>query len=495
MSEIAVRSVTTFGLSADMSERKGKPRKKRHTPSGDPQPSLPAADEQSDGDIGALDEKAYDDALDGSDPDDMGEDGLWEALSPRISAAENVRLRAELAMLQDKFASMRFDQRAAASTGNDHKLAVWKPNSLKGMAADTPSMDKPGSVLLFRRLVFDWLGAYSFVLRLFTEERKMLTKTELLLHRTNRAAFLDAWTPSSLTHLHHDVYMELKRHLSRSILVAHIFTQVTTEHHECAAGLWDALLRTFHPRSHQVIAAVIAEAASVILQGPDPDTTDPDKAFRKWDAAVSSLHANARDLPSLDPSTLAMCLMIASMHASKEESYYQAYFHLQPTLALPSATLNAHTIRTAAVNAFNTEQRRRSSASRAPDSVLGFAAAAGFRRPPTGTSTPAPSCCRCPHHCVLPDGTFRPVRHVEAQVAAVPARESEADVSEKTLRAYRVYKAAIDGSAPHADIERLSRALKEERQSDRERARYYRMQEEEEAVMAIAAARDYDSDE
>ena len=98
MSEITVRSVTTFGLSADMSERKGKPRKKRHTPSGDPQPSLPAADEQSDGDIGALDEKAYDDALDGSDHDDMGEDGLWEALSPRISAAENVRLRAELAM-------------------------------------------------------------------------------------------------------------------------------------------------------------------------------------------------------------------------------------------------------------------------------------------------------------------------------------------------------------------------------------------------------------
>ena len=360
-----------------MPDKKGKQRNKRRSlpaPSGEPQPSLPAADDQqSDEDIGELDEKAYDDALDGSDPDDMGEDGLWEASSPRISAAEGVQLRAELAMLQDKFASMRFDQRAAASTGNDtHRLAVWKPNSLRGMAADTPSMDKPGSVLLFRRLVFDWLGAYSFVLRLSTEERKMLTKTELLLHRTNRAAFLDAWTPSSLTHLHHDVYMELKRYLSRSILVAHIFTQVTTEHHECATGLWDALLRTFHPRSHQVISAVIAEAASTILQGPDHDTTDPAKGFRKWDAAVISLHANARDLPALDAGLLSTCLMVASLHASKEDSYYQAYLQLQATLALPSATLDAHTVRTAAVNAFNAEQRRRSSTSRAPDSVRGL---------------------------------------------------------------------------------------------------------------------------
>ena len=72
----------------------------------------------------------------------------------------------------------------------------------------------------------------------------------------------------------------------------------------------------------------------------------------------------------------------------------------------------------------------------------------------------------------------------------MPDRDSEADVSEKTLRAYRVYKAAIDSNSSHADIERLTRALKEERQADRERARYYRMQEEEDAIMAIAAARD-----
>ena len=86
-----------------MPVKKKKERNKRRSlpaPSGDPQHSLPAAnDPQSDEDIGELDEKAYDDALDGSDHDDIGEDGLWEASSPRISAAEGVQLRAELAML------------------------------------------------------------------------------------------------------------------------------------------------------------------------------------------------------------------------------------------------------------------------------------------------------------------------------------------------------------------------------------------------------------
>ena len=193
---------------------------------------------------------------------------------------------------------------------------------------------------------------------------------------------------------------------------------------------------------------------------------------------------------------LSTCLMYASLHASTEDLYYQAYAQLQATLAQPSATFDTPTVRAAAVTAFNAEQRRRSSTSRAPDSVLAFAASAGFRRPITGTSTPASSCCRCPHHCVLPDGTFRIVRPVEAHIAAVPDRDPEADVSDKTLRAYRVYKAAItDPNSSRADIARLTGDLKERRQADRERAQYYRMQEEEDAILAIAAARDYDSDE
>ena len=80
------------------------------------------------------------------------------------------------------------------------------------------------------------------------------------------------------------------------------------------------------------------------------------------------------------------------------------------------------------MTAFHAEERFRSSTSRAPDSVMAFAAPAGFRRPIT-------------------------------------------------------------------DLARLTGKLEEERQSDRERARYHRMQDKETALLAVAAAGDYDSDD
>jgi len=258
-------------------------------------------------------------------------------------------------------------------------------------------------------------------------------------------------------------------------------------------------MQAFHPRAPQAVADFLTEKTVAILRGPDHNATDPSVAFRKWDSAVSALNRHAHDLPPITAQTLCACLMYASLHASKEDSYYQAYMQLQATLALPSATFDAATVRAAAVSAFHAEQRRLSSTSRAPESVLGFAAAAtGFRRPPTGTSTPASTCCRCPHHCVLPDGTFRIVRPaaVEAHLAAVPDRGHEPDVSDKTLRAYRAYQTAIsDPDSSSADIQRTTRALQAQRQDDRERARYYRMQEEEDAILAIAASRDYESDD
>ena len=55
--------------------------------------------------------------------------------------------------------------------------------------------------------------------------------------------------------------------------------------------------------------------------------------------------------------------------------------------------------------------------------------------------------------------------------------------------------APTDPNSSRADIARLTGDLQEKRQDDRDRARYYRMQEEEDAILAIAAARDYDSDE
>jgi hypothetical protein len=241
---------------------------------------------------------------------------------------------------------------------------------------------------------------------------------------------------------------------------------------------------------------MIAEATVTILQGPDHDTTDPAKSFRNWDAAVDSLNQNASDLPPLDAKMLSTCLMVASLHASKEDSYYQAYAQLQAARALPSATFDGPTVRAAAVAAFHAEQRRRSSTSRAPDSVMAFAASTGFSRPITDTFTPASSCCRFPHHCVLPDGTFRVVRPVEPHLSAVPDRDPYADVSDKTIKAYQAYRAAIeDPHCSRADLTRLTRNLKSERQPDHERARYHRMQEVEAAVLAAATAGDYDSDD
>ena len=79
-------------------------------------------------------------------------------------------------------------------------------------------------------------------------------------------------------------------------------------------------------------------------------------------------------------------------------------------------------------------------------------------------------CCdglRCFHR-------FSPPAHL----SAVPDRDPFADVSASPIKAYQAYQAALED--PHrscADLARLTGTLKLERQSDRERARYYRMQE------------------
>ena len=97
---------------------------------------------------------------------------------------------------------------------------------------------------------------------------------------------------------------------------------------------------------------------------------------------------------------------------------------------------------------------------------MAFAASTGFHRPPT------------------------------AHLSAVPDRDPFADVSASPIKAYQAYQAAIED--PHcscADLARLTGTLKLERQSDRERARYYRMQAEEAAFLADAAAGPYASDD
>ena len=403
-------------------------------------------------------------------------------------------LEAELDLMRERLAA----RRAPAAASGDPRRSTWKPNSLRSLPSETPFMHKPGSILAFRRAVIEWLGSYSFVLRLSTEERKMLTSAELELHRANRDAFLESWTPASLNQLQHDAYLELKRHLARSILVAPIFTQVTTEHANCATRMWDALLVAFPPQSPRVVAEVIAEAAVAILRGPDHDAADAEKAFRKWDDAVGTLNQTANDLPPFDARMLCAYLMYASLHGSKEDSYYQAYSQLQASLAQSSATFDTATVRAAAMRAFQAEQRRRASTSRAPDSVEAFAAfGSAPRRPVTGTATAHATCCKCPHHCVLPDGTFRVVRSIAAHQALVPPEFDYCPgVSAKTLHAFKCYKAAVEDTGSSRDeIARLAQTFEVQRQADKERAMYYRLQDQESAMLAVTGYDDIDGDD
>ena len=94
-------------------------------------------------------------------------------------------------MLRDRLATARFDSRGESDGG---KRSTWKPQSLRSLPSDTPPMNKPASLLGLCRAVFNWLGSYSFVLRLAQAERAMMSATELVLHRDNRAVFLAAWT-------------------------------------------------------------------------------------------------------------------------------------------------------------------------------------------------------------------------------------------------------------------------------------------------------------
>ena len=135
-------------------------------------------------------------------PDESREAGPREASSsaPRLWAAVDVaRLHAQIELLKGRLAMARFDSRGSATTNGltTHRLLAWKPGSIRSLPADTSPMDKPGALLSLRREVFDWLRAYSFVLRLSIEERQLLTSTELSIHRDNLKAFTETWTPNS----------------------------------------------------------------------------------------------------------------------------------------------------------------------------------------------------------------------------------------------------------------------------------------------------------
>jgi len=328
-------------------------------------------------------------------------------------------------------------------TGAVTKRSTWKPHSLHPMPPDTPSLLEPKDVLSVRNSVLQWLGV-----------------------------FCDNYTASSLHLLHHDIYMVLKKLLGKSLMVSHLFNQVTTETSRCASAFWDLLLKTFPPSCPQVVAGLIAAAAGSIMRGPDHSSVDPDKAFRHWDAAVASL-LQVGDVV-MTPERLVAIMMYASLHSSAKDTYYHAFMRLNESLTNGTSTFDVATVRAAEVLAFNAENRRlkKTPPDSTPASVLGFATAVGPRRSSTviGSHSAGPGCCKCPFHCKLPDGTFRVVRVRENDAAANVGTVATAPTSSDSRHALGVYKAALDDlGTPAADIAFLRSIFEAERQANFDR--------------------------
>jgi hypothetical protein len=119
---------------------------------------------------------------------------------------------AQIENLQERKAELRRSLRMQ-STGDedgaangripsaDHNRPTWKQhNSLHVMPSDPPTMTHPSDILILWKCIFEWLGFYSFVLRLCTEERKMLSATALTNHEKNQQEFCTTYISfSSIT--------------------------------------------------------------------------------------------------------------------------------------------------------------------------------------------------------------------------------------------------------------------------------------------------------
>ena len=379
----------------------------------------------------------------------------------------------ELATLRTANAALLRRLQQQRRTGAATKRSTWKPHSLHPMPPDTLSLLEPKDVLSVRNSVLQRLGVYSWVLLLGKAERKMLTPQELTTHEHRYQEFCDNYTANSLHLLHYDIYMALKRLLGKSLMVSHLFNQVTTETSSCASAFWDLLLKTFPPSSPQVVAGLIAATAGSIMRGPDHNSVDPDKAFKHWDAAVASLLQVGDAV--MTPERLGVIMMYASLHSSTKDTYYNAFMRLNESLTHGTSTFDVATVRAAAVLAFNAENRRlkKTPPDSTPASVLGFAAAVGPRRSSTvsGSHTAGPGCCKCPFHCKLPDGTFRVVRARETDAAANVGTVATAPTSSESRHALQVYHAAVDDlETSAADIAFLRSIFETERQADFDRA-------------------------
>ena len=132
----------------------------------------------------------------------------------------------ELATLRTKNAALK--RQLQRRTGAAAKRSTWKAHSLHNIPPDTPSLIEPKDILAVRDAVLQWLGVHSWALRLGKAERKMLTEKQLTIHEERYQEFCDNYTVGSLHQLNHDIYIALKRLLGKSLMVSHLFHQVTT---------------------------------------------------------------------------------------------------------------------------------------------------------------------------------------------------------------------------------------------------------------------------
>ena len=151
----------------------------------------------------------------------------------------------EIATLREANAGLKRRLRkynSESTVGAATRLLIWKPQSLSPMPAHPPTVTKASDILALRKFLFDWLGYYSFGLRLGPQERKMLTSMMLATLEANEEEFRTTYTTSSLQQ---DIYLVLKKLNGKSIMLSNLFNQVTTETSNCACSLWDLILQGF----------------------------------------------------------------------------------------------------------------------------------------------------------------------------------------------------------------------------------------------------------
>ena len=92
-----------------------------------------------------------------------------------------------------------------STVGAATRLLIRKPQSLSPMTDHPPTVTKASDIMALRKFLFDWLGYYSFGLRLGPQERKMLTAMMLATLEANEEEFRTTYTTSSFHHLQQDI--------------------------------------------------------------------------------------------------------------------------------------------------------------------------------------------------------------------------------------------------------------------------------------------------